>query len=138
MRKFIISQITLFLESTPRSFRLLSTMPTWKLDSTDYLTSMLVDRCPLPKQLNSSDDDSADSGIFLPWMDSCSFEELDAYLTENPPGWSPNCECGDNKLSLCSFCLSNSTDSFFSFPVDDTKLVDFWIYLNKAVLHLIL
>lgn len=100
-------------------------MPTYKLDSTDYLTSMLVDRCPLSKQLNSSDDDSADSGCFLPWVDNCSFEELDAYLHENPPGWSPKCECEDNKLSLCSFCLSSSTDSFFSLPIDDASKAEF-------------
>lgn len=98
-------------------------MPTWKLDSAEYLASMLVDRCPPLKQLNNSDDDSADSGCFLPWMDEICFEELDAYLHENPPGWSPKCECGDNKLSLCSFCLS--TDSFFSLPTEDVNRAEF-------------
>jgi len=100
-------------------------MPTWKQDPTDYLTSMLVDRgSPLKQVTSSSDDDnSADSGCFLPWLDEdISFEELEAYLHENPPGWSPKCECGD-KFSLCSFCLSNSADSLFSLTGDDINRI---------------
>ncbi|GFT29568.1 krueppel-like factor 15 [Nephila pilipes] len=72
------------------------------------------------QKMNSSDDDSVDSG----WVEDTTFDALDAYLHENPPGWSPYCECEDSRLSLCSFCLSNSSDSLFSLPADDSNRCD--------------
>lgn len=77
-------------------------------------SSMLLERCTL-QQLNSSDEDSEISS--LPW------DELDAYLHENPPGWSAQCECADHRLSLCSFCLSTA-DNFCTLLNDDTNRVD--------------
>ncbi|XP_054712795.1 Krueppel-like factor 13 [Uloborus diversus] len=66
-----------------------------------------------------SDDDSS-LGSHLSWEESA-FAELDAYLHENPPGWTPRCECGD--LSLCSFCLWG--DGLCSLPpADDVNRTD--------------
>ncbi|GIY19265.1 krueppel-like factor 15 [Caerostris extrusa] len=94
-------------------------MPAWKSDLSgmDFLP---VGSGVLVQKANSSDDDSVDSG----WVEDTTFDELDAYLHENPPGWSPYCECEDSRLSLCSFCLSNSTDSLFSLPSDDSNRCD--------------
>lgn len=83
-------------------------MPAWKSDLSGMDFLQAADSC-----CKSSDDDSVD------WADETAFDELDAYLHENPPGWSPNCECEDSRLSLCSFCLSNSSsssDGCFSLP----------------------
>ncbi|KAG8192046.1 hypothetical protein JTE90_025312 [Oedothorax gibbosus] len=95
-------------------------MPAWKSDLSgmDFLTGTHVD-C---KVAHSSDDDSVDS---VPWLVDDSFEDLDAYLHENPPGWSPHCECEDSRLSVCSFCLSNSSsDGLCSLPLDDIDRFD--------------
>lgn len=118
----------------PTGFRpllFLNAMHTWKFDSGDYLNSMLLDRCSHKQLSGSSDDDSADSGCWLPWVDESAFVDpgLDAYLQDDPTGWSLRCECGDNKLSLCSFCLQNSTDSFFSLPSDD---VNRWVKVENS------
>ncbi|KAF8795835.1 Krueppel-like factor 7 [Argiope bruennichi] len=99
-------------------------MPAWKSDLSGMDFLQVGSSVLLPVQkMNSSDDDSVDSGS-LPWVDDTAFDELDAYLHENPPGWSPYCECEDNRFSMCSFCLSNSSDSLFSLPADDTSRCD--------------
>ncbi|XP_015905351.1 uncharacterized protein [Parasteatoda tepidariorum] len=90
-------------------------MPAWKSDLSgmDFLCSGLF----ASTKLTGSEDDDSESS--LPWVDDTNIDELDAYLHENPPGWSPHCEC-DDSFSLCSFCLScSSVDSLFSLPVDD-------------------
>jgi len=92
-------------------------MPSWKSDLSgmDFLCpGLFMERST---KLNGSEDDDSESSLL--WVDDTNIDELDAYLHENPPGWSPHCECEDS-FSLCSFCLSSSSvDSLFSLPADD-------------------